>query len=111
MVTGTTGACFSHQGSCYLVEARARVIIFDIGAFEADLALQQRSSFLVAPSADQLHRPRSREHNLMSWPENFYKQRQTQNPEETDRKANSLSARAMQLSIYGGTVQSVLYVI
>ncbi|XP_062172474.1 sodium/hydrogen exchanger 8 [Alnus glutinosa] len=102
--SGTTGASFSHQGSLYLVETRARVIIFDIAAFEADLALQQRSSFLVPPSADQLHRPLSREHSLMSWPENFYKPRQTQNPEETDRKANSLSARAMQLSIYGSVV-------
>jgi hypothetical protein len=111
MVAGTTGASFSHQGSLYLVETRARVIIFDIAAFEADLALQQRSSFLVPPSADQLHRPLSREHSLMSWPENFYKPRQTQNPEETDRKANSLSARAMQLSIYGSVVQSVLYVL
>ncbi|XP_059445682.1 sodium/hydrogen exchanger 8 isoform X1 [Corylus avellana] len=99
--SGTTGASFSHQGCRYLVETRARVIIFDIAAFEADRALQQRPSFLVPSSADHLHRPLSREHvSLMSWPENFY----NQNPEETDRKANSLSARAMQLSIYGSMV-------
>nr|UTD53590.1 Na+/H+ exchanger 7 [Casuarina glauca] len=102
--SGTAGASFSHKGSSYLVETRSRVIIFDIAAFEADSALQQRSSFLVPPSAEHLHRPHSKEHlSLMSWPESFYKQRQKQNT-ENNNQANSLSARAMQLSIYGSMV-------
>ncbi|KAF8398855.1 hypothetical protein HHK36_014719 [Tetracentron sinense] len=51
-------------------------------------------------------RSQSREHNgLMSWPEHFYKPRQhPQYPDRTDKKANSLSAKAMQLSIFGSMV-------
>uniref|UniRef100_A0A2N9EHP1 Cyclic nucleotide-binding domain-containing protein n=1 Tax=Fagus sylvatica TaxID=28930 RepID=A0A2N9EHP1_FAGSY len=104
--SGTTGASFSHQESWYLVESRARVIIFDMSTLDADNAFQQRSS-LVPHSADHPHRPLSREHGLMSWPENFYKPMQRkQNCEGIDRKANSLSARAMQLGIYGSMVDT-----
>ncbi|KAH9794274.1 Sodium/hydrogen exchanger 7 [Citrus sinensis] len=104
--SGVEAVSFSHQGSCYLVETRARVIIFDIAAFEADKAVVRRTSSLFSHSSDQPHKSLSREHgNLMSWPEHFYKARQQkQNSEETDRKANSLSARAMQLSIFGNMV-------
>ncbi|XP_024045881.1 sodium/hydrogen exchanger 7 isoform X2 [Citrus clementina] len=100
--SGVEAVSFSHQGSCYLVETRARVIIFDIAAFEADKAVVRRTSSLFSHSSDQPHKSLSREHgNLMSWPEHFYKARQQkQNSEET----NSLSARAMQLSIFGNMV-------
>ncbi|KAK4597004.1 hypothetical protein RGQ29_014858 [Quercus rubra] len=100
----TSGASFSHQGSSYQVETRARVIIFDMSALEADNALQQRSSS-VPHSADHSHRSLSRELGLMSWPENLYKRMQhKQNPDGIDRQANSLSAKAMQLSIFGSMV-------
>ncbi|KAK7848722.1 sodium/hydrogen exchanger 7 [Quercus suber] len=100
----TSGASFSHQGSSYQVETRARVIIFDMSALEADNALQQRSSS-VPHSADHSHISLSRELGLMSWPENLYKRMQhKQNPDGIDRQANSLSAKAMQLSIFGSMV-------
>ncbi|KAL4638076.1 hypothetical protein ACB092_03G124200 [Castanea dentata] len=102
----TSGSSFSHQGSSYQVETRARVIIFDMSALEADNALQQRSS-LVPHSADHSHRPLSRELGLMSWPENLYKRmRHKQSPDGIDRQANSLSAKAMQLSIFGSMVDT-----
>lgn len=105
MLTGTAGTSFSRQGSWYLVETRARVIIFDIAAFEADSALQRRSSWLP-PAPDHPHKS-----GLMSWPENFFKPRQhKQNSEGNDQPANSLSARAMQLSIYGSMVCLILSV-
>ncbi|XP_030959879.1 sodium/hydrogen exchanger 7 isoform X2 [Quercus lobata] len=100
----TSGVSFSHQGSSYQVETRARVIIFDMSALEADNALQQRSSS-VPHSADHSHRTLSRELGLMSWPENLNKRmRHKQNPDGIDRQANSLSAKAMQLSIFGSMV-------
>ena len=43
------GASFSRQRSWYQVETRARVIIFDIAAFEVDSAPQRSSSSLVPP--------------------------------------------------------------
>jgi hypothetical protein len=44
----------------------------------------------------------------MSWPENFYRPRERKpNSEGTYRPANSLSARAMQLSIFGSMVCSI----
>ncbi|XP_024027399.1 sodium/hydrogen exchanger 8 [Morus notabilis] len=104
--TATNGASFSHQGSCYLVETRARVIVFDLAAFESDTKLQRMSSSFVSHSVDRPHISSSREHgSLMSWPEYFYKPRlHKQNSDRIHQQANSLSARAMQLSIYGSMV-------
>nr|AVA17733.1 SOS1-like protein 1 [Populus grandidentata] len=103
-ITGAQAASFSHQGSRYQVEARARVIIFDIAAFEADGALRRGSSSLV--SVDHPQRSFTREHGgLMSWPENLYKPREReQNCVGTCRSENSLPVRAMQLSIFGSMV-------
>ncbi|XP_048318425.2 sodium/hydrogen exchanger 8 isoform X2 [Ziziphus jujuba] len=106
--TASRGASFSHQSSHYLVETRARVIIFDIAALESDSKLQRRSSSFLRHSADLPHRSFNKEHGgLMSWPENSYKARQHTEKSETvdQQKANSLSARAMQLSIYGSMVE------
>ncbi|KAK7359534.1 hypothetical protein VNO77_01495 [Canavalia gladiata] len=104
--SGSKEASFTHQGSCYLVETRARVIVFDIAAFEADTALVRRSSSLLSHAADHSHRSLRREHGgLMSWPEHFYKQKHhKQRSEGIGQQTNSLSARAMQLSIYGSMV-------
>ncbi|XP_015957926.1 sodium/hydrogen exchanger 8 [Arachis duranensis] len=106
--SGIRKSSFSHQGSSYLVEARARVIIFDIAAFEADSPPARRSNSLLSHSMEHPHRTlRSREHSgLMSWPENFYKQKpHRHNSEGNGRQITNLSARAMQLSIYGSMVE------
>lgn len=113
MQPGGTSASFSHQrswnqyetrGSIFQVETRARVIIFDIPTLEADSVLQRSSSSFNHP-----HRTLSRGHEgLMSWPEKFYKEsKHSQNHGATDRQANGLSARAMQLSIFGSMVCQV----
>ncbi|XP_050117869.1 sodium/hydrogen exchanger 8-like isoform X2 [Malus sylvestris] len=99
--SGTRGASFSHKGSSYLVETRSRVIIFDVAA------LIGRSSSFISNGVDHHpHRSLPREHSgLMSWPEHIFKaKQQKQNPEGIDRQINSLSARAMQFSIYGSMV-------
>ncbi|XP_058731196.1 sodium/hydrogen exchanger 8-like [Vicia villosa] len=99
-VSGTQEASFIHQGSCYLVETRARVIVLDIAAFETDAALVKKSSSRLSHVADNPHRSFQIEHSgLMSWPENFY--RQNLHKQSPEQQTNSLSARAMQLSIYG----------
>ncbi|KAK8627629.1 hypothetical protein V6N13_135236 [Hibiscus sabdariffa] len=107
-MSGPTTASFSHQRSgyqletrgsiIYQVETRARVIIFDIATLEANRVLRKNSS-----SLNHSHKNLIREHGgLMSWPENFFRARQhTQNHEESDPQVNRLSARAMQLSIFG----------
>ncbi|CAN6727945.1 unnamed protein product [Malus baccata var. baccata] len=108
--SGTRGASFSHKGSSYLVETRSRVIIFDIAAFESDSALIRRSSSFISNGVDHHpHRSLPREHSgLMSWPDDIFKaKQQKQNPEGIDRQINSLSARAMQFSIYGSMVSLV----
>lgn len=93
--SGARAANFSHQSSSYHVETRARVIILDIAAFEGDNALQRRSSSMLPLSIDHPPRSLGREHrNFMSWPENLYK------------RTNSLSARAMELSMFGSMVDN-----
>ncbi|XP_027344134.1 sodium/hydrogen exchanger 8 isoform X2 [Abrus precatorius] len=102
--SGSKEDSFTHQVSSYLVETRARVIVFDIAAFEADSAPVRRSSSLLSHGADHPHRSLRREHSgLMSWPEHFYKQKHHKQRSE-GRQTNSMSARAMQLSIYGSMV-------
>ncbi|KAM0964342.1 hypothetical protein ACFX2C_020402 [Malus domestica] len=105
--SGTRVASFPHKGSSYLVETSSRVIIFDMAAFESDSALIRRSSPFVSSAVD--HHPHGSftgEHSgLMSWPERISKaKQQKQNPEGIDQQNNSLSARAMRLSIYGSMV-------
>ncbi|XP_054823733.1 sodium/hydrogen exchanger 8-like isoform X1 [Prosopis cineraria] len=104
--SGIEHASFSHQDSSYLVENRARVIVFDIGAFEADAALSRRSSSLLTRTVDYPHRCLSKEHSgLSSLLENFIKPKHhKQYCQGVGQQASSLSARAMQLSIYGCTV-------
>ncbi|KAK8529156.1 hypothetical protein V6N12_059946 [Hibiscus sabdariffa] len=107
VLSGAT-ASFSHQRSgyqletrgsiIYQVETRARVIIFDIATLEANRVLRRNSS-----SFNHSHKTLNREHGgLMSWPEHFFRARQhAQNHEASDQQVNRLSARAMQLSIFG----------
>lgn len=84
--------------------------MFDIGAFEPKRSLQRRSSSLLQHSVD--HHPSGslhREHvGLMSFPEGLYTSGLFhEHPEETDQqKANNLSTKAVQLSIFGSTVSS-----
>ncbi|KAJ4974131.1 hypothetical protein NE237_007305 [Protea cynaroides] len=102
----TAGArSFCSQGSWYQVETRARVILFDIAAFEADSGLLKASASFVSHSIEPQRYP-SREHGrLLSWPENFFKPKQRQqHPDAADQEQHNLSTRAMQLSLYGSMV-------
>ncbi|KAM7484764.1 hypothetical protein LguiA_000773 [Lonicera macranthoides] len=111
--SGTNGTSFYHQSSCYEVDSRSRVIMFDIGAFEPNRSLQRRPSSLLQHSID--HRPSgslNREHvGLMSFPEGLYLSGLFhEHPKETDQqKANNLSTKAMQLSIFGSTVNNNIW--
>ncbi|XP_014507728.1 sodium/hydrogen exchanger 7 isoform X3 [Vigna radiata var. radiata] len=104
--SGSKGASFTHQGSIYLVETTARVILFDIPASEADASLVRRSSSLLLHAGDHPHRSFRRKHSgLMSWPEHFYKHKNNEQISEgIGRQTYSLSARAVHLSIYGSMV-------
>ncbi|KAK2999720.1 hypothetical protein RJ639_023625, partial [Escallonia herrerae] len=104
--SGARGTSFSHQASCYQVETRARVIMFDVVAFEATRVLQRRASSIVPHSVDHPLRSLSGEHSgLMSWPELFYKLGEHhEDPKEHDEPANNLSARAMRLSMFGSMI-------
>nr|ALH21662.1 putative plasma membrane Na(+) /H(+) antiporter [Artemisia japonica] len=102
-------ASFSHHASSYIVETRARVIMFDIAGFETSRTLQRRTSSLISHGGDNPPRtPPSREHSgLMSWPQRHTKSRQhLEHPSEIDQHGNNFSARAMQLSMYGSMISN-----
>nr|AFF57539.1 salt overly sensitive 1 [Cochlearia hollandica] len=106
--SGIMRVSFSRQATRYSVETRARVIIFNIGAFGAHRALQRKPSSLSSPrgtsSDHQLQRSFSKEHKgLMRWPESIYEANQEED-QESNTKALNLSERAMQLSIFGSMV-------
>ncbi|KAK6921584.1 hypothetical protein RJ641_012091 [Dillenia turbinata] len=105
-ISGPRTGSISRQGLWYQVETRARVIVFDMAAFEADRTLQRRTSSRLSRSIDHPTRSFNREHsNLLSWPEHFYTSKQHQHSSEaTDKQAKNLSTKAMQLSIYGSMV-------
>lgn len=107
--SGANNKSYSRMGSWYQVEARARVIVFDVGTVEPEGALQRRSASWVSQTAIEPPRNPSREHGgLLSWPESLYKARgYRQSPNESDKQPISLSARAMELSIYGSMVNGM----
>nr|ADK60916.1 plasma membrane Na+/H+ transporter [Distichlis spicata] len=99
--------CYNAPG--YQVEARARIIFFEIGRvseIEADI---QRTASLLS----QTHEPPrtlSKEHSgLLSWPESFRKPRGPHNVSlaEIRSQPGSLSTRALQLSMYGSMMDDM----
>lgn len=100
-------ASFSHQPSCYQVETRARVIMFDMAGFPAGRALQRRSSSLLSRSVDHPSSFSRELGGLMSWPENTFKaMSRRQDVEQTGQQETNMSTRAMQLSIFGSMISN-----
>lgn len=83
--------------------------MLDIAGFEGGKTLQRRSSSWISHPIEHTSGLITRDHGgFMSWPENFFKARQHHNDEEkSNGQENNLSARAMQLSIYGSMVSSI----
>ncbi|RDX89814.1 Sodium/hydrogen exchanger 7, partial [Mucuna pruriens] len=106
--SGSEEASCTYHGSCFLVETTARVIVLDIPASEVETALVRKSSSLLSHAGDHPHGSFRRKHKhigLMSWPEHFYKHKNHNlQSEGVGRQTNSLSERAMLLSIYGSMV-------
>ncbi|XP_010276296.1 PREDICTED: sodium/hydrogen exchanger 8 [Nelumbo nucifera] len=102
--SGTKTSSFYHQGSWYHVETRVRVMFFDMTAFETEVNLLRSASW-VSHSVEP-PRCQSREHcGLMSWPDHFHNPRQ--HPNGNHQQENNLSARAMQLGIFGSMVSNI----
>nr|AMK51995.1 Na+/H+ antiporter [Halogeton glomeratus] len=106
--SGYKATSFSHRGTSYYVETRARVLSIDMMApVQADTTLQrQKSSFLLH---DQSARSLIKGHSgLLSWPENQYKSHQhLPGTQEVDDDDQDLAAKAMRLSIYGSMAKDV----
>jgi NhaP-type Na+/H+ or K+/H+ antiporter len=99
--SGVKSTSFCYQSSCYEVETRVRVIMFDI---EQMRTLQRRSSSLVPQSGDHPSGTLTRSHaSLMSFPECLHVAGSTH---EHSRDIHNLSAKAMQLSIFGSTINN-----
>ncbi|CAN6339204.1 unnamed protein product [Urochloa humidicola] len=98
---------YCHTAPSYQVEARARIIFFDMGrASEAEADLQ-RSVSLLSHSHEPPPRAMSKEHSgLLCWPESFRRSRggHSASLAEIRNQPGSFSARAMQLSMYGSMV-------
>lgn len=93
---------FCYTAPSYQVEARARIIFFEIGRADTEANLQRSMSQTV-----EVPRMLSKEHSgLLSWPESFRKSIGPQHASLTDIRNHpgSLSARALQLSMYGSMI-------
>ncbi|KAG2631030.1 hypothetical protein PVAP13_3KG576900 [Panicum virgatum] len=97
---------YYHTAPSYQVEARARIIFFDMGrASEAQADLQRTASLLS--HGHELPRTMSKEHSgLLRWPESFRRSRGAHSASlsEIRNQPGSFSARALQLSMYGSMV-------
>nr|CAD20320.1 putative Na/H antiporter [Cymodocea nodosa] len=101
--SGIAAASFCHRGNSYMAEARARVILFEIGATEPPSPLQRRQSSWMSHSIEP---QKLQEHGgLMSWPENLQRARSHQILKDSDHHANNMSTRAMELNIFGSMVE------
>ncbi|KAL1568679.1 Son of sevenless 1 [Salvia divinorum] len=101
---GVRAGSFYHHVPVYQVETRSRVIIFDIAGFEAGRGLQKRTSSIISRSADRHSGSFSREHSgLMNWPQHLLNSSR-HDGETSGEQHNNMSARAMQLGIYGSMI-------
>jgi hypothetical protein len=103
-----------YTGSKYQVETRARVLFFDIANLEVDQALHRTKSVLSQVGGEML-RSHSKEHaGLLSWPESFYRspwgpqKQDSLNEIESPAIGSTFSTRALQLSMYGSMVCSLV---
>lgn len=102
LFTASNRMDFCYTAPSYQVEARARIIFFEIGRADTEANLQRSMSQTV-----EVPRMLSKEHSgLLSWPESFRKSIGPQHASLTDIRNHpgSLSARALQLSMYGSMV-------
>lgn len=96
------GIDYCHTARRYQVEARARIIFFD-EAEAAHLHVQTSASLPQGEPA----RSMSKEHSgLLSWPESFRRSRGSLGL-AAEMLPGGLSSRALQLSMYGGSVVSL----
>lgn len=73
LVIGVKSASFLHQASCYQAETRARVVMLNSAAYEANRSFQE-SPLSVTHTIGHPTRSQSREHGgLMSWPDQYFK--------------------------------------
>ncbi|XP_073065728.1 sodium/hydrogen exchanger 7-like isoform X2 [Primulina eburnea] len=101
---GSREGSSSQQLSLYQVETRARAIIFEIAGYDGSRTLCKRSSTRISQSADHPSGSLGREHSgLMSWPEQFFHPK-LEDLEALNQQENDLSARAVQLSIFGSLI-------
>ncbi|GJN35653.1 hypothetical protein PR202_gb24448 [Eleusine coracana subsp. coracana] len=114
---GLESSAMNHVDYCYTapsyqVEARARIIFFEIGRvseIEADI---QRTASLLSQTHHEPPRTLSKEHSgLLSWPESFRKHRGPHNISLAEMRSQpgSLSTRALQLSMYGSMMDDMLH--
>ncbi|VAH71056.1 unnamed protein product [Triticum turgidum subsp. durum] len=99
---------YCYTAPSYQVEARARVILFEMRRpdIESDL---QRSASLLSPALGP-SRTQSKEHvGLLRWPESFRKSRGPGNASlaEIRSQSGSFSARALQVSMYGSMMDGM----
>ncbi|XP_062202100.1 sodium/hydrogen exchanger 7-like [Phragmites australis] len=106
---GLESSDYYYTAPSYQVEARTRIIFFEISRVpEAEAGLQRTASLL-----SQTHEPPrtlSKEHSgLLRWPESFRKSRGPHNVSfaETRNQPGSFSARALQLSMYGSMINDM----
>nr|AVZ44366.1 SOS1 [Fagopyrum esculentum] len=99
-------ARFCYNGSQFHADKTARVMMLDMGTLETE-ALQRRSSSILQ-QRDNSSNSLTREHGgLMSWPEHYHQAVKRQLDSESMDERMNLSARAMQLSIFGSMVTKV----
>nr|QOI16611.1 Na+/H+ antiporter [Zea mays] len=99
---GLESSDYCHTARRYQVEARARIIFFD-EAEAAHLHVQTSASLPQGEPA----RSMSKEHSgLLSWPESFRRSRGSLGL-AAEMLPGGLSSRALQLSMYGGSVVSL----
>nr|ACJ63441.1 salt overly sensitive 1 [Salicornia brachiata] len=103
--SGYKSASFSHQGFSYYVETRARVLLIDMSQSQPESTLQRRKSSFLLPEQSARNLTNKEHSGLLSWPDTQYKSHQHLPVGEEIEDDENLSAKAMQLSIYGSMVK------
>lgn len=102
----------AHQGTLFEADTRSRIIIFDLSSIHSGRHLRRASASLLSHSLLIPGRPSYEHEGLVSWPDIQYTAGEPSDIEIMKHErglSKRLSARAMQLSVFGSTVHGEKY--
>lgn len=110
--SGSRQGSAAHQGTFYEADTRSRIIIFELSSIHSERHLRRASAYLLSHGLLIPGRHSYEHEGLVSWPDKQYTVGEPADNEFMNREqglSKRLSARAIQLSVFGRMVNEVTH--